>query len=214
MSGFNVKLARKNIEISTLSQQRRKRGTTMSLEYIQGLHDKVTNNEVVRQLRVALAGGFNAAHNLGMQAAMIQGYQKVQIQKQLVRMHKSEQEHIISLINRIMELGGHPDIRPIQWDNLAQCDYRPITTTDQKDILDITYRSKRCKTAFYGKLLLFLEPRDRTSFDMVNRIQDEEFQDMELIKKLQTGLQSNQEKEAIGAVAEKLGMSPENDKER
>ncbi len=166
----------------------------MSLEYMQAIQDKVTRNEVLKQLYVALAGEFNAAHNLGMQARMIEGYQKEVIAKQLLKLHQKEREHIQLLAGRIMEMGGNPDIRPMNWDKIAQCDYLPITHTDQKDILEDVYNSKRCKTEFYGKLLLFLEPRDKTTYDVIKKIVENEYLDLSTVRDLRDDLVPESEK--------------------
>ncbi len=167
----------------------------MSLEYIQGVQEQVTRSEVLKQLLRALAGEFNAVHNLGMQARIIEGYQKEVISKQLLKMHKIEQEHVQLLAGRIMEMGGNPDIRPMNWDKMAACDYHPIVHTDQKDILEDVYNGKRCKTEFYGKLLQFLQPRDKTTYDMITRIVEQEYEGLQSIKELQDKLMSAAERD-------------------
>ncbi len=166
----------------------------MSLEYIQGMQDKVTRNEVNKQLRVALAGEFNSNHNLIMQSKLVEGYQKEEISKHLFKMHSTAREHAQLIIARILEMGGNPDIRPITWDSLAVCDYYPITETDQKDILEDVYASKTCKTQYYTGMLNFLEPRDKTTYDLINRILEEEYEGMNIIRKLQEGLLSASER--------------------
>ncbi len=160
-----------------------------------GIQDQVTKNEVAKQLRVALAGEFNASHNLGMQAQMIEGYHKEEIKKQLWEMHEREMEHSKLLINRLMEMGGNPDIRPIAWDNTAACDYYPITQTDQKDILENVYSSKSCKAQYYTKLLQFLETKDKTTYDLVNRIMEQEYAGLDSIRKMQEELLSADERQ-------------------
>jgi len=171
----------------------------MSLEYIRGLQDNVNRNEVNKQMQIALAGEFNACHNLGMQIAMIEGHKKEEIRKKLSIFRDHEREHTLMLTNRIMELGGNPDIRPMNWDQKAVCDYRPIISTDQKSILETAYATKQCKSAFYSKLLQFLEPKDRTSYDIVTRILEDEYQDMEEIKALQDTLVSaNERVQSVG----------------
>ncbi len=178
----------------------------MSLEYIQSMQDKVTRNEVIKQLIVALAGEFNAYHNLGMQAQMIEGYQKETITKQLYKMHQQEQEYIKLIIRRIMEMGGNPDIRPMNWDKVAVCDYYPITKTDQKDILEDVYNSKRCKTQFYGKMLQFLKPRDKTTYDVIQKIVEQEYEGLENIRELRDGLIPESEKIVSEEMASNSGQ--------
>ncbi len=172
----------------------------MSLEYIQSLQDKVTRSEVLKQLTIALAGEFNAAHNLGMQARLIEGYQKESISKQLYKMHQREQEHVQLLVGRIIEMGGNPDIRPMTWDRIAACDYQPITRTDQKDILEDAYASKRCKTEYYGKMLQFLQSRDKTTYDLITRIVEQEYEGLQSIKELQDKLMSMVEKDTTVSI--------------
>ncbi len=160
----------------------------MSLEYAQEMQDKVTRNEVVKRLRTVLSGEFNSVHNLSMQSMLVEGFKKDDIRKQLQKMHKKGTEHARMILGRIIEMGGNPDIRPLDWDKLSACDYLPITKTDQKDILEDVYANKTCKTEQYTTLLQFLESRDKTTYDLITRILEEEYQDLDLIRKSQEGL--------------------------
>ncbi len=166
----------------------------MSLEYIQGVHEQVTRNEVIKQLKTVLASEFILAHNYGMQAVLIEGHQKEEIKKFLLNAQNSERAHAQMLIDRMIELGGNPDIRPLDWDRISACDYRPVNSVDQRQILDEAYESESCLSSAYARLLNFLETRDRTTYDLVNRILEEEYQDIEAIKKLQEGLLSTSER--------------------
>jgi ferritin-like protein len=168
----------------------------MSLQYIQELQMKVDQNQAQRFLKVILADAFNSVHNMGMQALMIEGYNKEDIARQLESMKAEEMANARLLISRILELGGNPDIRPITWDNIAMCDYQPIHQTDQKDIIEDVYDTKMCRTQSLVKALQFLEGRDQTSYDLVNKILEAEYKDIETLRKLRESLLTNQEKEA------------------
>lgn len=93
-----------------------------------------------------------------------------------------------------MELGGSPDIRPLNWDKLSPCNYQTTTSVDQRLILDEAYEMESCISESYVRLLQFLEPRDRTSYDLINRILEEEYTGIESLKKLQENLLSTSER--------------------
>ncbi len=166
----------------------------MSLEYMQGIQDQLVKNEVIKQLRSALASEFMITHNYGIQAAIVQGHNKEEIKKFLLEAQESERQHCKLIIDRIMELGGSPDIRPLNWDKLSPCNYQTTTSVDQRLILDEAYEMESCISESYVRLLQFLEPRDRTSYDLINRILEEEYTGIESLKKLQENLLSTSER--------------------
>jgi bacterioferritin len=171
----------------------------MSLEYIRGIQEKVDRNEIVGLLRSALADELNAVHNYWMQAAMIQGYLREEINKELYQHRDEEHGHANMLIERIVQLGGNPDVRPSQWDLIAGCDYSPIVNIDQKEILEDAMQSEKCAVQRYVQLSQFLDNRDITTYDIVMKILEDEYQHINDLKKLQEMMLSKSEKEAYNA---------------
>jgi len=167
----------------------------MSIEYIRGIQQQVDRNEIISMLRSALADELNAVHNYWMQAAMIEGYLKNEINKELYQHRDEEQGHANMLIDRIVQLGGNPDIRPVQWDQISGCDYAPIINIDQKFILEDAIQGEQCAVKHYTKISQFLEGRDITTYDIVMKIIEDEYTHIEDLRKLQEMMKSKYEKE-------------------
>ena len=172
----------------------------MSLEYIRGVQDQVDRNEVISMLRSALADELNAVHNYWMQAALVEGYMRDNITKELYQHRDEEQGHANMLIDRIVQLGGNPDIRPIQWDQISGCDYAPIINVDQKIILDSAVQGEKCAVMHYTKISQFLERKDITTYDIVMKIIEDEYTHIRDLTKLQEMLLSQREKEEVADV--------------
>jgi len=169
----------------------------MSIEYIRGIQEKVDRNEIVGLLRSALADELNAVHNYWMQAAMIEGYLKNEINKELYQHRDEEQGHANMLIDRIVQLGGNPDVRPALWDRISGCDYTPIINIDQKIILEDALNGEKCAVQHYTKISQFLDGRDTTTYDIVMKIIEDEYEHINDLNRLQEMLLSKSEKEGI-----------------
>jgi bacterioferritin len=172
----------------------------MSIEYIRGVQEQVDKNEIINFLKNSLADELNAVHNYWMQAEMVQGYLRDNINKELYQHREEEQGHANMIIDRILQLGGNPDIRPIDWDNLATCKYNSIIHRDQKIILEDALRGENCAVQHYTKLSQFTQNKDVTTYDMIMKILEDEYEHIADLKKLQDMLASKYEKENHGQV--------------
>jgi bacterioferritin len=163
----------------------------MSIEYIQGIQKKLDINETIKQLRKALADELNAIHNYWVQSKVIQGAYKEDINKELMQHYEEEQKHANMLAERILQLGGNPEIRPLDWERMANCDYIVATTWDQKAILNDALQGEKCAADHYSNLANFLRTRDDTTYDIVSKILDDEFEHIRDLNKLKTMVEEN-----------------------
>jgi len=166
----------------------------MSLEYMQGIQQQVDNNEIIKQLRRALADEYLSAHQYWTQSKLIQGVYKDEINKELYQHRDEEMGHANMLMDRILQLGGNPEIRPLDWDGLASCKYQLTNDWDQKVILDMSMRSERCAIDHYTKVAQFAQTRDTTTYDIVMNIIDDEYEHIRDLAKLQEMLQGSKKR--------------------
>ncbi len=157
----------------------------MSFEYMQGIQEQVNRNEIIALLRSALADELNAVHQYWMQAALIQGHARDSINKELYQHRDEEMGHANMLIDRIVQLEGNPDVRPLQWDRIATCNYDPVINRDQKIILDQAIEGENCAIQHYTKISQFVENKDTITFDIVMKIIEDEYEHISDLKKLQ-----------------------------
>lgn len=152
--------------------------------YVQGIQDKINKNEIVRQLLSLLAEEFVSSFNYRMQAKMVQGFNKEEIRKELLEHSREEDLHADLIMERIIELGGNPEIRPLDWDKFSDCKYIPTTSNDQLTILEDAVRGKRCAIEHYTKAAQFAQTKDPTTYNLVHRILNDEYGHLKNLNKL------------------------------
>ncbi len=165
--------------------------------YVQGIQDKVNKNEVIKQLLSLLAEEFISAFNYKMQAKVIQGFHKEDIRKEFLKHVQEENHHADLLIERILELGGNPEIRPLDWDKHSKCKYIPTTSNDQITLLEDAIQGERCAVRHYTEVINFLKSKDLTTYDLIHRILNDEYNHIKdlskLLKYVQDSLPQNSE---------------------
>lgn len=163
----------------------------MSFEYIKGVQGQVDKNEIIKLLRSALADELIAVHNYWTQAKVIQGVYKDDIIKELVQHREEEQGHANMIMDRILQLGGNPELRPLDWDRLTQCRYKPAAFWDQRSILEDAIGGEKCATEHYSRIAQFVRDKDLTTYDMVMKIIDDEYEHIRDLSKLQDMILGN-----------------------
>jgi bacterioferritin len=121
-----------------------------------------------------------------MQAKLIEGFNKEEAVKELLQHREEEWDHADLLMNRILELGGNPEIRPLDWDRYTKCRYAPTMDRDQISILEDSIAGEKCAIEHYNQILEFTKDRDITTNQLIHRIINDEFEhirDLNKIKK-------------------------------
>jgi bacterioferritin len=168
--------------------------------YAKGIQDKVDRNEIIQLLRGALSDEFISAQNYWMQSKLLlQGPYHEEIQKELLQHMAEERKHADWLIDRILHLGSgnevSPEIKPMDWDRFGKCRYIPAIDWDALSMLNNAIAGERCATDHYAQIAEFTRTRDPVTYDLVQRIMDEEFEHIRDLSKLQDMLNDNEEKE-------------------
>jgi len=162
--------------------------------YMKGIQENVDKNETIKMLRSALADEFIAMHNYWNQASVIQGVYREEIQKELWQHRDEEQGHANMLIERILQLGGNPEIRPLDWDRMTGCRYIPALSWDQKNLIQDALNGENCAVEHYTRIAQFVQSKDDTTYDIVSKIIDDEYEHIKDLRKLQDMILGNQEK--------------------
>lgn len=155
------------------------------MEYIKNIQQQVDINQTIKLLRGAIAAELNAAHNYWVQSKIIQGVHADEIRKELLQHQAEEMHHADMLAARIIQLGGNPEIKPMDWDKHAECRYELASAWDEKAILEQATRGEKCAIASYTKIAEFLKNRDTTSYDIVMDIIEDEYEHVRDLNKLE-----------------------------
>jgi bacterioferritin len=167
--------------------------------YALGIQKKINTNEIIQQLRGALSDEFIAAQNYWMQGKLLlQGPYHEEIQKELFEHMSEERRHADWLIDRILHLSSGneitPEIKPMDWDRLGKCRYTPAIEWDANSMLTNAIAGERCSTDHYAQIAEFCRAKDPVTYDLVQRIIEEEFEHIRDLSKLQEMLRDNDEK--------------------
>jgi bacterioferritin len=166
----------------------------MSFEFIKNIQEQVDKNETIKMLRSALADEFNAGTNYWIQGKVIEGVNEEQIKKELFEHRDEEFEHANLLINRILQLGGNPEVMPYEWDHYAACKYVATREWNENFILEAALDGERCAVNHYQKIADFVRNKDITTYDVVMKIIDDEHEHIEDLSKLLVMVQENKKK--------------------
>jgi len=158
--------------------------------YISGIQKSIDRNQIIQMLKGALSDEFIAAQNYWMQGKLLlDGPFKEEIQKELFQHMAEERAHADWIIDRILHLSpgteNSPEIKPIDWDRLGKCRYTPAIEWDANSILTNAIAGERCATDHYAQIAEFTKLRDPVTYDLVNKIIDDEFEHIRDLSKLQ-----------------------------
>jgi len=165
----------------------------MSLEYIKGIQQKVDINEIIKLLRGALSDEFIAAHQYWTQTKIIQGVHRDAINKELFQHRDEEIGHANMLMDRILQLGGNPEIRPLDWDKFTGCRYNSAIDWDQRSIIESALQGEKCAIQHYTKLAEFTRGRDQTTYDIVMNILEDEYEHVRDLNSLENMINEKKE---------------------
>ena len=148
----------------------------MSLEYIQNIQGQVDKNEILKILRGVLAAELIAIHLYNSQAVIVQGVHRDDIIKEF-RAHSDEEiGHMQMVMNRILQLGGNPELDPMTWNKHSQCDYTMNTSWDEKDVLELAIAGEKCAIQRYTEAAEFVKTRDVTTHHILLKLIDSEME--------------------------------------
>jgi len=158
--------------------------------YAKGIQVRIDRNEIISQLKGALADEFITAQNYWLQGKLLlDGPHHEEIQKELFQHMAEERSHADWIIDRILHLSAgnetSPEIKPIDWDRLGKCRYVPAVEWDADSLLTNAIAGERCATEHYAQIADFTRTKDPVTYDLIQKIIDEEFEHIRDLSKLQ-----------------------------
>ncbi len=156
----------------------------MSIQYIEGIQDQVDQNMMIKYLRSVLAAELIRAHTYYTESKVVQGVYTEEIQKMLSDQLEEERGHIAMIISRILQLGGNPEIDPMDWNKHTPCKYVHHAAWDEETILENALAGEKCVQQAYTKIAEFAKDRDVTSHHVLLKILDTEMEGIRLITQM------------------------------
>lgn len=143
-------------------------------------------DNLVEILNKALADEWLAYYQYWIGAKVVKGPMKGAVIEELVEHAEDELRHADMLVERILQLGGTPLLKPEDWYKHTNCGYEVPEDPFVKTILDQNIAGEQCAIETYNKILEITEGKDPVTYQMALEIMTDEVEHEE-------DLQSNME---------------------
>lgn len=132
--------------------------------------------ELIRMLNEALSEEWLAYYQYWIGARMMEGPMRSEIEPELLLHADQELGHAVLVVNRIIQLGGVPVLRPADWYTLSRCEYEAPADPYVEIILNQNLRGERCAIQRYQEIADFTSGKDHATHQMATTILNEEIE--------------------------------------
>jgi bacterioferritin len=150
-------------------------------------------NQLINLLNKALADEWLAYYQYWIGAKVVVGPMRGAVTGELLEHANDELRHAGMLVDRIMQLGGTPLLKPEDWYKETNCGYETPDDPSVRTILDQNINGERCAIDVYKNLLDMVKDKDPITYDMALEILEDEVEheddlqalveDMEVMKR-------------------------------
>jgi bacterioferritin len=141
--------------------------------------------KLVELLNKALADEWLAYYQYWIGSKVIVGPMREAVVAELVEHAGDELRHAGMIVERILQLGGTPILKPEDWYKMSNCGYDTPIDSKVKKIVDQNIKGEQCAIEVYNNLLDFLGNKDFITSNMVESILADEVEhedDLQAIK--------------------------------
>jgi len=127
-----------------------------------------TNVEkLVKVLNKAYSDEWFAYHQYWIGSKIVRGPNKEAVIAILTLHATEENQHVVLLLTRIIQLGGTPVLEPRDWYRLTYCGYDAPTDPDVIKVLEQNIKSEQCSINMYNNLLVETRDKDPVTYTIV-----------------------------------------------
>lgn len=134
----------------------------------------VEREKLIELLNKALADEWLAYYQYWIGAKVVVGILRGPTTTELEEHASEELEHAGMLVDRIIQIGGTPVLRPEDWYKQTNCGYEAPEDSSVKWVLLQNIKGEQCAIQVYQKLLAFVKDKDPITYEMVLEILKEE----------------------------------------
>jgi len=140
--------------------------------------------KILELLNKALADEWLAYYQYWIGARIVKGELKEKVIEELEEHAGDELRHAGMLVDRILELGGTPILKPEDWYKMTNCGYDAPERPDVKPILEQNIKGEQCAIRVYKNLIESTQNEDQKTYDMTKEILADEEEHEEDLKSL------------------------------
>jgi bacterioferritin len=126
--------------------------------------------KLIELLNKALADEWLAYYQYWIGSKVIVGPMRGAVVAELVEHAEDELRHAGMLVERIIQLGGVPILKPEDWYRMTNCGYDAPSDPKVKKIVEQNIKGEQCAIEVYRKLIGFLGMEDSVTTNMVESI--------------------------------------------
>jgi bacterioferritin len=131
-------------------------------------------SELVNLLNKALADEWLAYYQYWIGAKVVTGHMRNAVVAELEEHAGDELRHAGMLVERILQLGGTPILKPEDWYKMTNCGYDAPDDPSVKAVLKQNIKGEQCAIEVYSKLVEMTKDKDIITHQMVLEILKEE----------------------------------------
>ena len=151
-------------------------------------------NEIIKLLNKALADEWLAYYQYWIGAQVIEGPMSGAVIEELMEHAGDELRHAGMLVERIIQLGGTPLLKPEDWYKVTNCGYEAPEDFFVIKILEQNIKGEQCAIETYDKLVGLTAGKDVVTYNMVVEIMEDEVEHEEDLEVMLDNLKMMKEK--------------------
>lgn len=140
--------------------------------------------KLIELLNKALADEWLAYYQYWIGAKVVKGQMRGEVVAELVQHTGDELRHAGMLVDRIIQLGGTPILKPEDWYKMTNCGYDAPEDPHVKTVLKQNIKGEQCAIDTYQKLTEVIKDKDSVTYFIVLEILKDEIEHEEDLQSL------------------------------
>lgn len=144
--------------------------------------------KIIEKLNKALADEWLAYYQYWVGAKVVKGPLRGPISAELSEHAGEELAHAEKLVERIIQLGGTPLLKPEDWLKMTNCGYEAPEDPCGTVVLEQNIKGEQCAIEVYNSMLCELKDKDPVTYNLILEILEDEIEHEEDLENLKEDL--------------------------
>ncbi|KPL20881.1 MAG: ferritin [Anaerolineae bacterium SM23_84] len=131
---------------------------------------------LLEKLNKAFADEWLAYYQYWVGAQVIQGPARGAVAGELMEHAGEELGHAAMLVERMIQLGGSPLLKPEDWYKMTNCSYEAPEDPYVEVVLEQNIKGEQCAIAVYQELMAFTKDKDPITYNLALEIMEDEIE--------------------------------------
>ena len=133
-------------------------------------------DELLEKLNKAFADEWLAYYQYWVGAQVIQGPARGAVAGELMEHAEEELGHAAMLVERMLQLGGSPLLKPEDWYKMTNCGYEAPEDPYVEVLLKQNISGEQCAIGVYQELMAFTKDKDPVTYNLALEIMEDEIE--------------------------------------